>query len=634
MADPLSPLTDTAPVTPPLADGGTAAPPAAAPGTAGLPADARSAPSAPPVAGPTAAPTVVKPVRRGGLAGIIDEFRDAIAGTEGPGHVYTDSEGNQYIQHPQMSHKGQWLKIAGEAIRGAAAGMAAGPGPGGKARALEAGVESGDKIRAQQQEQEQQLSQGVRQANIDRMNSIKLKHETSAAEFDLQRRQVKATDDDIQFSQQQMDRERSLGSSDLGIYKDEADLARVKEVHPEFWKDIYKNNVVAVPELNQKGERVGIHLFLRAPGVGSQLVPPGTPIKVFAPGKTPTDPPTLTDKIPTVPQTQDQVDAANNAAQKQYQQWFKDKADRESEKAKTELIGAETGKNKAEAAKDRAEAEATKAKAGGASGYLERPDGTVWIGKEAEATAAGLPFEPMKPGDINKDKQAMRQLNDVQLNTSRYTKAAQAYADPNAVLTYHGKPVSENNPVHPESALSLIGMGSKITTPQALRERDNTNLNTLMNKAGYADVNASIAAGGHITLPVLTAFTESVSRQINSRAYNELSDQAKDLYDGYLRTLSSVPAYQKALTGIGRSNKEMLDLELGNIKHPGYRPDDILRGQEAFQQNIEKAADGFPRNMVGVAHPAETRRQLEKHGGELPDDVKNMLNSMSPQGAQ
>ena len=585
-------------------------------------------------------PNVVKPAKRGGLAGVMDDLADSIAGTQGAGKVYKDAEGNEYIEHPTLSRGKQWLKIAGEALRGAAAGAAVGQGPGGAERGLQAGIEAGDQQQQRQQQADQQQSQEVRQANQDGFNQIKLKHEMAANEFALQRSKVMATENDVKFAQEQSDRMTKLADEgkafDLGSYKDEADLAKVREQNPNFWKEAYAGNITVVPQLAPDGTRQGVRVFQTTPGVGSELVEPGTPFKVYTPGKNPKDPPTLQDQIPTVPMTWNQKHAYDLAAFTQMQNWQKDQQKQadEHQKALDEHAEAPSKRALTQSEISRNNAEAAKAKQGGESGYLEKPDGTVWIGSKGDAESAGLPFEAMKPGDIQKDKQAMRQLNDVQMNASRYTRAAQIYSQSQNSLTYHGKPVSADNPVHPQGALDLVGLGGKIITSAALRERDNTNLNTLMNKAGYADINASLSAGGHIEVPAITAFGESLSREINSRSYNELSDQAKDLYDGYLRTLSAVPAYIKVLTTIGRSNKEILNLELANIKHPGYAPGDILRGQEAFQQNIDKAADGFPRNMVGVPHPSDTRRAIEKNGGnpELPDDVRQLLNGMSPSG--
>ena len=118
------------------------------------------------------------------------------------------------------------------------------------------------------------------------------------------------------------------------------------------------------------------------------------------------------------------------------------------------------------------------------------------------------------------DTSALRMLNDVQANVSRYTKAATDYSQ--AQLTYRGQPVSAQHPV-PDTTLG-IPTGS-ITDSNALRQRDNAHLNTLLNKAGIADINAAISAGGHIEVPVLSSFGERLTRGINSKDYNELSDQ-------------------------------------------------------------------------------------------------------------
>lgn len=344
------------------------APPAAAappppPDSSGLPVDSRAPVSAP---GGVQPPTVVKPVHRTGLAGLIDEFRDAVAGPA-PGRVYQDGDGNKFIQHPDSTGN-KWLRVAGTAIRGAAAGAAVGQGPGGKMRAAAAGVDAGDKIVDRRQQQDQQQEEEVKNANLERFNAVKLKHDQAANEFQLQRLRVKATEDDINFAHGLLDREKQLGSADLGVYKDESDLARVKEQHPDFWKSVYENNIVTVPELNDKGERLGIHVFLRTPGVGSQPVDPGTPIKVFTPGKTANDPPTLTDQVPTIPMTHDMVDAYNNAALTKYQKWHADKgeADLKASEVKRNNATADEGpsvvaKNNAEARK--ADAEAKKADA-------------------------------------------------------------------------------------------------------------------------------------------------------------------------------------------------------------------------------------------------------------------------------
>jgi len=45
----------------------------------------------------------------------------------------------------------------------------------------------------------------------------------------------------------------------------------------------------------------------------------------------------------------------------------------------------------------------------------------------------------------------------------------------------------------------------------------------------------------------------------NSAAFKNLSPAGQDLVDKYFRMMSSIPEYQEASTGTGRTNKEMLD---------------------------------------------------------------------------
>src|SRR5271156_4883065 len=47
-----------------------------------------------------AGPTVLVKQHRGGLAGIVDEFRDAVAGTQGRGVYINPDTGEKFVQHP------------------------------------------------------------------------------------------------------------------------------------------------------------------------------------------------------------------------------------------------------------------------------------------------------------------------------------------------------------------------------------------------------------------------------------------------------------------------------------------------------------------------------------------------------
>jgi hypothetical protein len=226
----------------------------------------------------------------------------------------------------------------------------------------------------------------------------------------------------------------------------------------------------------------------------------------------------------------------------------------------------------------------------GTIGYAEDKDGQTILTNKFDAGLNGQTFEPSTPGDVNKDRAATRQLNDVQLNTSRYTKAARDY-----------------------DAANL--------SPQII-QKDTDNLAWIMNKSGFYDINASISAGGNITLPMVTAAGEKASTLKKSEQYNALSPQGKELFNGYIRTLASVPAYQKALTGIGRSNKEMLDLELANIANPTLGTKVILDKQAQFQENINRATEGFPK-LPGMKKASQVKSETEgTYTAPKPADVQ------------
>jgi len=181
----------------------------------------------------------------------------------------------------------------------------------------------------------------------------------------------------------------------------------------------------------------------------------------------------------------------------------------------------------------------------------------------------------VKAGDIKNDRAAIRQLNDVQLNVSRYKTAADAAAK------------------------------------NGISGTDYVNMHSLLNKAGALDLNVAVGEGGSIKIPVLTGLIEGLNREQQSEAYHAMSPEGKALYDGYIRSLSAVPAYQKALTGIGRSNKEMLDLELANIPSPTMKPQDIQSKMRQFQENLDRAGEGFPR-MPGMKTNKDIRRETEE----------------------
>jgi hypothetical protein len=211
-------------------------------------------------------------------------------------------------------------------------------------------------------------------------------------------------------------------------------------------------------------------------------------------------------------------------------------------------------------------------------GYAEDKDGNTVLTNQFDAAQAGQQFQPVKPAQIASDRNAIRLLGDVQLNSSRYTKAASDYATAN---------------LSPEQ-----------------KDVDRTSFATLLTSAGWWDAEASISSGGHISLPVITAFTEAASKLRRSDDYTSMSPQGKEMFDSFVRTTASLPAYQRALSGSSRSNKETLELELQNIPNPSLATPDVIRKLGQWQENLNTISQGYPK-LPGIKSPKDIRESVE-----------------------
>jgi len=180
--------------------------------------------------------------------------------------------------------------------------------------------------------------------------------------------------------------------------------------------------------------------------------------------------------------------------------------------------------------------------------------------------------ETVKDGDIMKDRGAMRQLDDVQMNNSMYRVA----------MT---KPITAND-------------RDKLQELEALNQQNGGNL-------------VSFGQGGvSLNIPVVSAKLNKQNLKQMTDDLNALSPNARLRYAGYLRTAASVPAYAKAISGTARQNKETLELEMANIPKP-YLDDATAKvQQDAWQDNITRAANGYPTNLPGMVHPNQLRNQI------------------------
>lgn len=321
-------------------------------------------PAAPPAnanATPVAAPPpTAAPVRPKGIRGFIDRMVDSLAGTD-TSRVRKEPDGTLYIQHETPTRGQQWLRIASEGFRGAAAGMAAGKGAGNQGKALEAGIEAGDKQHDQSQEQykEQQLAVA---------NSQTLKHQMAANAFAMTRLQVKAAQEDQEFSQKQQSFFKDNGGVTIGHVTDLSGMAKLMRDTPNFHQDQVQHDLMQpVQTYDQDGKANGFEVYRMPQGYGEETTPPGTEFSLFnaATGKMETQ--KTTEWTP-----KSKIAAYNNAAGVASQDYSLKQADiaQKSAEAKKSAAGpqetsSETALHRAEAFKDIQEGKAATEKATG-----------------------------------------------------------------------------------------------------------------------------------------------------------------------------------------------------------------------------------------------------------------------------
>lgn len=335
--------TDTPPATPPIPSSVSSGAPPATP-----------APSQPNVQGPK----VLVPEQQGGLAGVVSEIRNALAPHEQ--NVYRDPETGQRFVHDKTATPGQqWRQIAGEAIRGAAAGFAAGKGAGNMGKAAEAGVQEG--VQEQEKQKQQANAQSdedyeiARQNRMDKANTYMQQLDAAQKIFALKRLQGEYTHEQTTWAQQANADEKTAGSVDLGVYPDHFSLPDVQKQHPEiqFWKTAVNGGMHVHPEVDDNGKIQGVHLWMPVADTQDQAVPPGT--KAMRVDYDDKGVPHLEQFTPTGQQTTRTIKSYNDAANSQMMAWQTGQQETKLKDAQTRNQNAEATEHTAAAGKDSAE---------------------------------------------------------------------------------------------------------------------------------------------------------------------------------------------------------------------------------------------------------------------------------------
>jgi len=200
---------------------------------------------------------------------------------------------------------------------------------------------------------------------------------------------------------------------------------------------------------------------------------------------------------------------------------------------------------------------------------FDRKTGQRTLSTVSEARASGL-TNPVNvsESDIEKESATTKQLNDVQMNVSRYKSAINAIPEN----------ISQQSVNHMARILSNDVVNSNILLP-----------------AGMA------------TLP---SILEQGSRAAD---WNALTPEEQQATIGYLRAKGSIIAFQKALTQVGRTSKEALEIEMNNLPSPLVGATVANKQLEAFQENVDTASQGLTK-VPWLENPKDVRARIEGQG--------------------
>jgi hypothetical protein len=178
-------------------------------------------------------------------------------------------------------------------------------------------------------------------------------------------------------------------------------------------------------------------------------------------------------------------------------------------------------------------------------------------------------FREINPNTEKEDSNIIRNLNDVQLNTSRYRHAMDAIPTD----------ISQNHALLMQQII------------------------------GDDKINAGLVGG---MIPGADYILSTLKGTSLAKSWNTLTDKEQDALIGYIRAKSAVIAYQKALTNSARFTERQLNLEMANIPVPFMGATLGDKQMNAWQENIDAAARGLPVNLPGQMAPKYYRQQLER----------------------
>jgi hypothetical protein len=223
----------------------------------------------------------ITPLQRGGILGVMDHLADAMVGKTRP-ELAKDQDGTLYVKNSMYGAPGgptrgqQWLRIAAEGIQGAAAGMAAGKGEGNQGKAAFAGVQQGQQMAAQQEQNAKDMTDEVRQQKLDNANNQMLQMKMAENAWDFADKKRKATEDDVKFTNEMEDRLIKDGGKVIGTAAHPGDIAEILKVQPDVMEQMVKKQTIRIlPNIDENGNHVGIKAIIMPSGYHNEVLSAG-----------------------------------------------------------------------------------------------------------------------------------------------------------------------------------------------------------------------------------------------------------------------------------------------------------------------------------------------------------------------
>jgi hypothetical protein len=161
-------------------------------------------------------------------------------------------------------------------------GMAAGKGAGNLGKAGAAGVDQGEEMAKQRQQQDKDMTAEARQQTLDAGNHQLLTQKLAIGAMDLARMKVKGTQDDIDFSEKQQDFLEAHHGVLIGHASDPKELAQIMIKTPEFNENhIQRNLLQPVTVYGPDGAVTGFNIYQMPPGANREMAPAGTEFYVW-----------------------------------------------------------------------------------------------------------------------------------------------------------------------------------------------------------------------------------------------------------------------------------------------------------------------------------------------------------------